>query len=273
MKSLKFFKPALATHAGNRPRVGLLSAVPGARRSWLHRNAAASRARCSSRPEAEPLTYTDSLSHRVPNNPEIAVGDDQFFGAGGAIVTGPTSPARTLTTSPWSVERGFRGRWLNGCQQWQRPHRRDIHGVNLGGRGHRLSHCSKGLSLLVLFLIEQRDLQRQDFCNPRRNTGHLRMDVGKRSEPELHASDSCTAGNWASDRHDQSRNLDRKLFSQTEWLGQSARIDYQRVFSIWNNEQLRTHYCPAKSHWKHFPRRQCAWSRLDCQYTLTISKS
>ena len=58
---------------------------------------------------------------------------------------------------------------------------------------------------------------------------------------------------------DQSRNLDRKLFSQTEWLGESARIDHQRVFSIWNNEQLRTHYCPAKSHWEHFPKCQCAY--------------
>ena len=111
------------------------------------------------------------------------------------------------------------------------------------------------------FSIEQRDLQRQDFCNPGRNTGHLRMDVGKRSEPELHASDPCTAAatnNWASGRHHQSRNLDRKLCSQTERLGESARIDYQRLFSIWNNERLRTHYRPAKSHWEHLPKYQCA---------------
>ena len=123
------------------------------------------------------------------------------------------------------------------------------------------SQCSKGLCLRY-FSIEQRDLQRQDYCNLRRNTGHLRVDVGNRSEPELHASDPCTAAaasNWASGRHHQSRNLDRKLFSQTERLGESARIDHQRVFSIWNNEQLRTHYCPAKSHWEHFPKCQCAY--------------
>ena len=55
------------------------------------------------------------------------------------------------------------------------------------------------------------------LLHPRRNTGHLRMDVGNRSEPELHASDPCTAAasNWASGRHHQSRNLDRKLFSYT----------------------------------------------------------
>ena len=120
-----------------------------------------------------------------------------------------------------------------------------------------LSHCSNGLCLRY-FSIEQRDLQRQDFCNPRRNTGHLRMDLGKRSEPELHASDPA-ASNWASGRHHQSRNLDRKLFSQTERLGQSARIDHQCVFSIWNNEQLRTHYRPAKSHREHLPKYQCAY--------------
>jgi hypothetical protein len=58
------------------------------------------------------------------------------------------------------------------------------------------------------------------------------MDVGNWSEPELHASD-CTAAaarNWASGRHHQSRNLDRKLFSQTERLGESARIDTSVYF-------------------------------------------
>ena len=35
--------------------------------------------------------------------------------------------------------------------------------------------------------IGQRDLQRHDSCRPGRNTGHLRMDVGNHSEPELHA--------------------------------------------------------------------------------------
>ena len=49
-------------------------------------------------------------------------------------------------------------------------------------------------------------------------------------------------------------------FSATlERLGESARIDHQRVFSIWNNEQLRTHYRPAKSHWEHLPKYQCEY--------------
>ena len=39
-----------------------------------------------------------------------------------------------------------------------------------------------------VLLYRTGDLQRQDSCNPRRNTGHLPMDVGNRSEPELHAS-------------------------------------------------------------------------------------
>ena len=79
---------------------------------------------------------------------------------------------------------------------------------------------------------------------------------------------AAAASNWASGRHHQSRNLDRKLFSQTERLGESARIDHQRVFSIWNNEQLRTHYRPAKSHREHLPKYQCAYWRLDCQHHL-----
>ena len=53
------------------------------------------------------------------------------------------------------------------------------------------------------FSIGQRDLQRQDFCKPRRNTGHLRMDVGNRSEPKLHAKNPIDnpTGERASDRH------------------------------------------------------------------------
>ena len=50
-----------------------------------------------------------------------------------------------------------------------------------------LSQCSSGLCLRDCS-IGQRDLQRHDSCKPRRNTGHLRMDVGNHSEPELHAS-------------------------------------------------------------------------------------
>ena len=47
------------------------------------------------------------------------------------------------------------------------------------------------------------DLHRQDFCNPRRNTGHLRMDVGNRSEPKVHAKNPIgnPTGERASDRH------------------------------------------------------------------------
>ena len=53
------------------------------------------------------------------------------------------------------------------------------------------SQCSKGLCLRYCS-IGQRDLQRRDSCNLRRNTGHLQMDVGNRSEPELHASNKNT---------------------------------------------------------------------------------
>ena len=35
------------------------------------------------------------------------------------------------------------------------------------------------------------------------------------------------------------------------------RIGHQRVFSIWNNDQLRTHYRSAKSHREHLPEYQC----------------
>ena len=46
--------------------------------------------------------------------------------------------------------------------------------------------CSKRLCLRNCS-VGPGDLQRQDFCNPRRNTGHLPMDLGSGSEPELHA--------------------------------------------------------------------------------------
>ena len=36
-----------------------------------------------------------------------------------------------------------------------------------------------------------------------------------------------------------------QLFSHTERLGLSARIDHHRVFSIWNNDRLRIDDCPA----------------------------
>ncbi len=63
-------------------------------------------------------------------------------------------------------------------------------------------------------------------------------------------------------RHHQSRNLDRKLFSQPERLGESARIDHRRVFSIWNNERLRTHYRPPQSqHWEHLAKMSVRNSR------------
>ena len=92
--------------------------------------------------------------------------------------------------------------------------------------------------------IEQRDLQRQDSCILRRNTGHQCMDVGSRTSQNFTFRSLVPPPNWASRRHHQSRNLDRKLFSQTEGLGESQRIAHQRVFSIWNNDQLRTHYAP-----------------------------
>ncbi len=52
-----------------------------------------------------------------------------------------------------------------------------------GAKWLRLWHCSIG----------QRDLQQRDFRQPRRNAWHLRMDVGRWSEPELHARDR---GGW-----------------------------------------------------------------------------
>ena len=164
---------------------------------------------------------------------------------------------RLLLRGQWTDE--FRERCLRTSASSGSGDMVGIAAMTRGSTGS--SQCSNGLCLRYCS-IGQRDLQRHDSCNPRRNTGHLRMDVGNRSEPELHASDPCTAAaasNWASGRHHQSRNLDRKLFSHTERLGESARIDHQRVFSIWNNEQLRTHYRPAKSHREHLPKYQCAY--------------
>ena len=49
----------------------------------------------------------------------------------------------------------------------------------------KLAQCSNGLCLRYRS-IGQRHLQQRDSCKPGRNTGHLRMEVGKRREPELH---------------------------------------------------------------------------------------
>ena len=103
----------------------------------------------------------------------------------GEIFTGPTfSSVDFYTETQWTDE--FREQWLTLASSGSG----DMVGIATDVMKMDpiapLSHCSKGLCLRY-FSIEQRDLQRQDFCNPGRNTGHLRMDVGNRSEPELHA--------------------------------------------------------------------------------------
>src|SRR5207302_7780305 len=67
----------------------------------------------------------------------------------------------------------------------------EFRGIGRDSKGAN-SVCSKGLCLRY-FSIEERDLQRHDSWRLRRNTWHLRMDVGNRSEPEHHASNKNTA--------------------------------------------------------------------------------
>ena len=149
----------------------------------------------------------------------------------------------------------FRERWLNACQQWQRRHGRDIHGYY-----STAFSMFQGAMSPVLFYRTARPTAAR-LLHP---SAYGRAPTYGRGEPERTRTSRfrslyAAASNWASGRHHQSRNLDRKLCSQPERLGESARIDHQRVFSIWNNEQLRTHYRPAKSHREHLPKYQCAY--------------
>ena len=96
---------------------------------------------------------------------------------------------RLLPRGQWTDE--FRGRGLEMSANSGSGNMVGIAATSSIGIYRNPSQCSKGLCLRYCS-IGQRDLQRQDFCNPRRNTGHLRMDVGKRSEPELHASNRTT---------------------------------------------------------------------------------
>ena len=105
--------------------------------------------------------------------------------AGGSIVTGPTSS---------SVDLYYRATWTDEFRERWRQRLPAVAAATWSGYSRYmlifkrpLSHCSKGLCLRY-FSIEQRDLQRQDYCNFRRNTGYLRMDVGNRTEPKLHAT-------------------------------------------------------------------------------------
>ena len=146
------------------------------------------------------------------------------------------------------------------CQQWRRQHGRDSRGILVRTYDGVLLSVPRGyVSLCYSSSATYSDTTVASLAV---TPGTYVWTWGNGAEPELHASDPCTdtaASNWASGRHHQSRNLDRKLFSQTERLGESARIDHQRVFSIWNNEQLRTHYRPAKSHREHLPKCQCEY--------------
>ena len=49
----------------------------------------------------------------------------------------------------------------------------------MGNPPRILGQCSRGLCLRYCS-IGHGDLRRHDFCNPRRNTGHLRLDLGSR---------------------------------------------------------------------------------------------
>ena len=254
MKSLKFFKPALAT---------TLAIVLG----WL----------LSVRP-AE-AGYTVTLQQVGPDVVATGSGAINLTGLtfdghragpiqsqdttsrrGGRVCRGHCHGADffqrgLLRRGHWTDE--FRERWLNACQQWQRRHGRDRQ-LNFGTRGEHALIVPRGY-VSGTFLSNSATYSGKTLATLGVTPGTYVWTWGSGANQNFTLQIPVPPPNWASDRHHQSRNLDRKLFSQTEWLGQSARIDHQRVFSIWNNDQLRTHYRSAQSHWKHFPRCQCEY--------------
>ena len=193
MKSLEFFKPTLATTL-TVVLAWLLSVRP-AQAGYivtLQQVGPDVVATGSGAIDLTGLTFLSLLT--LPDVPEPGIQPSASFlpfGANASIVTGPTPT--TMVDS-----------YLNSA---------DLSGPAIFGGGSYTSASSGSGDMVGIFReprynwdtvivptgyvsgycsIGQRDLQRRESCNPRRNTRHLRMEVGNRSEPELHASNKNT---------------------------------------------------------------------------------
>ena len=66
-------------------------------------------------------------------------------------------------------------------------------------------------------------------------------------------ANSYSDSNTYSGRYNQSGNQRRQFCCCTKWLTQSTWVDYDCLFPVRPNDQLRAHYPYADSDWKHFP--------------------
>ena len=185
MKSLEFFKPTLAT---------TLAIVL----AWL----------LSVRPAQ--AGYTVTLQQVGPDVVATGSGAIDLTGLtfSNSVFLGPRSSLHYLADTIMWTQHEFRGRFLLLSTMSERRLTSAV--ANFGqaietsansGSGNMVGifadlvefqACSVFQRAMSPDSIGQRDLQRRESCNLRRNTGHLRMDVGNRSEPELHASNKNT---------------------------------------------------------------------------------
>ena len=142
-----------------------------------------------------------TFSHSGSINPAINPFSNSFLVRGASIYTGPASSSVDSYFVPQSGPTSFGSGGLTLASSGSG----DMVGIFEGfiyGDPQGLLSVPRGY-VSGDFSIGHGDLQRHDSCIPRRSTGHLRMDVGNRSEPELHAKNPIgnPTGERASDRH------------------------------------------------------------------------
>ena len=197
MKSLEFFKPTLATTLAI-VLASLLSVRPAQAGYTVTLRQVGLNVVATGRGSIDltGLTFFQSTSLDPAIHPFNTFPGCPTCGKSTFIYTGPTSSRVDSYSNPGGGDLGFRGLVVGyrACQQWQRQHGRDSHKRRRRGIPRKLTQCSKGLCLGYC-PIGQRDLQGRDSCKTWPKTGHLRLEVGNRSEPELHAANPVGSRN------------------------------------------------------------------------------
>jgi N-acetylneuraminic acid mutarotase len=67
-------------------------------------------------------------------------------------------------------------------------------------------------------------------------------------------------------RYNQSRNERCKFFCYAQWLSQSAWVNHDGLFSVWSNDQLRTHDCLPDQDREFVAECQRKHQRLSCEH-------
>ena len=61
------------------------------------------------------------------------------------------------------------------------------------------------------------------------------------------------------------------FFSHAQRLAGSAWVDYQRLFPVWDDDELRARHPYAESDWEHLPEHRCQHQRLNCEHHVSLS--